>query len=149
MKPRLPGEMCTLTSCCAESACHRSNKTTKKRIPRTSISEYNKTFSHSAHGVCVLQNTLVCFCVCVFVDTKTSTLIEIGQHMSSISYVRVRNRKIFASRYLTNESVHQGAKKSRIFKFFRSRLERKKKRLVTGTLPRRNIAIGILPSGFR
>ena len=30
---------------------------------------------------------LNCPDVCVFVDTKTSTLIEVDQHMSSISYV--------------------------------------------------------------
>ena len=35
----------------------------------------------------------------MFVDTKMSTLSEIGQHMSSACDV-----------YLTNESVHQGAK---------------------------------------
>ena len=28
-----------------------------------------------------------CLFVCLFVDTKTSTLIEVGQHMSSTSYV--------------------------------------------------------------
>ena len=112
-----------LDRCYAKSACHRSNKTTKKRIciPRTIISEYKKAFRaswcvHSAHGVCVLQNTLVvCLFVCLFVDTKTSSLSEAGQFMSSSYYVLVRNRKIT---YLTNESVRQGAKKSRLFKFF-------------------------------
>ena len=58
--------------------------------------------------------------VCLFVDTKTSSLSETGQFMSSTYYVPVRNRKILASTYLTNESVPQGAKKSRLFKFFRS-----------------------------
>ena len=89
-------------------------------IPRTSISEYNKAFRcvHSAHGVCVLQNTLVCLFVCVFVDTKTSSLSETGQFMSSTYYVPVRNRKILAFTYLTNESVRQGAEKSRLKIFF-------------------------------
>ena len=67
---------------------------------------------HSSHGVCVLQNTLVCLFVCLFVDTKTSSLSETGQFMSSTYYVPVRNRKILASTYLTNESVRQGAEKS-------------------------------------
>ena len=58
--------------------------------------------------------------VCVFVDTKTSSLSETGQFMSSTYYVPVRNRKILASTYLTNESVRQGAKKSRLFNFFHS-----------------------------
>ena len=49
---------------------------------------------------------------------KMSTLSEVGQHMSSTCYVGVRNEKILASTYLTNESVHQGAKKSRLFKLF-------------------------------
>ena len=71
VKPRLPG--------CAESACHRSNKTVKKKklytVPRTSISEYNKAFRaswcvHSAHGVCVLQNTLVCLFVCLWTQKR-------------------------------------------------------------------------------
>ena len=54
------------------------------------------------------------------VDTKTSGLSETGQFMSSTYYVPVRNRKILASTYLTNESVRQGVKKSRLFNFFRS-----------------------------
>ena len=53
--------------------------------------------------------------VCVFVDTKTSSLSETGQFMSSTYYVPV---KILVSTYLTNESVLQGAEKSRLFKFF-------------------------------
>ena len=57
---------------------------------------------------------------CVFVDTKTSSLSETGQFIRSTYYVPVRNRKILASTYLTNESVHQGAKKSKRFKFFGS-----------------------------
>ena len=48
----------------------------------------------------------VCLFVCVFVDTKTSSLSETGQFMSSTYYVPVRNRKILVSRYLTNESVY-------------------------------------------
>ena len=52
--------------------------------------------------------------MCVFVDTKTSSLSEKGQFMSSTYYVPVRN---LASTYLTNESVRQGAKKSRLLKF--------------------------------
>ena len=52
--------------------------------------------------------------VCVFVDAKMSSLSETGQFMSSTYYVPVRNRKI--STYLTNESVRQGAKKSKRFK---------------------------------
>ena len=91
-----------LDLCCAESACHKSNKTTKKRIciPRTSISEYNKAFRaswcvHSAHGVGVLQNTLVvCLFVCLFVDTKTSSLSETGQFVSSTYYVLVTKNKL-------------------------------------------------------
>ena len=55
-----------------------------------------------------------CSFVCVFVDTKTSSLSETGQFMSSTYYVPVRNR---ASTYLTNESVRQGAKKSKLLKF--------------------------------
>ena len=55
-------------------------------------------------------------CLCVFVDTKTSSLSETGQFMSSTYYVPVRNRKILAPTYLTNESVRQGAKKSRLLK---------------------------------
>ena len=55
--------------------------------------------------------------VCVFVDTKTSSLSETGQFMSSTYYVPVRNRKILASTYLTNESVRQGAKKGRLSNF--------------------------------
>ena len=115
-----------LDFCCVESACHRyrSNALTMRIcIPHTSISEYNKAFRaswcvHSAHGVCVLQNILVvCLFVCVFVDTKTSSLSETGQFMSSTYYVPVRNRKILASNYLTNESVRQGAKKSRLSNF--------------------------------
>ena len=58
--------------------------------------------------------------VCVFVDTKTSSLSETGQFMSSTYHVPVRNRKILASTYLTNESIRQRAKKSRHFKFFGS-----------------------------
>ena len=58
----------------------------------------------------------MCLFVCGFVDTKTSSLSETGQFMSSTYYVPVRNRKILASTYLTNESVRQGAKKSRLFK---------------------------------
>ena len=54
----------------------------------------------------------------VFVDTKTSSLSETGQFMSSTYYVPVRNRKILASTYLTNESVRQGAEKSRLKNFF-------------------------------
>ena len=54
-------------------------------------------------------------CVCVFVDTKTSSLSETGQFMSSTYYVPVRNR---VSTYFTNESVRQGAKKSRLITFF-------------------------------
>ena len=53
----------------------------------------------------------------MFVDTKTSSLSETGQFMSSTYYVPVRNRKILASTYLTNEGVRQGAKKSRLLKF--------------------------------
>ena len=48
-----------------------------------------------------------CLFVCVFVDTKTSSLSETGQFMSSTYYVPVRNRKILASTHLTNESVRQ------------------------------------------
>ena len=112
MKPSLPGKMCTLTS--VVQSQHAIGQTLC--IPRTSISEYNKAFRaswcvHSAHGVCVLQNTLV---VCVFVDTKMNTMSETGQFMSSTYYVRVRNR---ASTCITNESVHQGAKKSQFLKF--------------------------------
>ena len=59
----------------------------------------------------------VCVCLCLFVDTKTSSLSETEQFMSSTYYVPVRNR---ASTYLTKESVRQGAKKSRHFKFFGS-----------------------------
>ena len=62
VKPRLPGKMCTLTSVVqmAESACHRSNNAKKK----DDLYQYTKAFRaswcvHSAHGVCVLQNTLV------------------------------------------------------------------------------------------
>ena len=62
----------------------------------------------------------VCLFVCVFVDTKTSSLSVTGQFMSSTYYVPVRNRKILACTYLMNESVRQGAKKSRLFNFFRS-----------------------------
>ena len=68
----------------------------------------------------VIGVSVGCLFVCLFVDTKTSSLSETGQFMSSTYYVPVRNRKIFASTYLTNESVRQGAKKSRLFKFFRS-----------------------------
>ena len=57
--------------------------------------------------------------VCVFVDTKTSSLSETGLFMSSTYYVPVSNRKILASRYLTNESVRQGAEKQTL-KMFRS-----------------------------
>ena len=49
--------------------------------------------------------------VWLFVDTKMSSLIETGQFMSSTYYVRVRNQ---ASTCLTNESVLQEAKKSRL-----------------------------------
>ena len=62
VKPR-PGKMCTLTSVVrSQHAIGLQKKTIC--IPRTSISEYNKAFRagwcvHSAHGVCVLQNTLV------------------------------------------------------------------------------------------
>ena len=63
VKPRLPGVMCTLTSV-VRSQHARSNKIC---ISGTSISEYNKAFRaswcvHSAHGVCVLQTTLVYYC---------------------------------------------------------------------------------------
>ena len=78
--------------------------------PTNTINFESKT--SQAHGVCDL--------FCLFVDTKTSSLSETGQFMSSTYYVPVRNRKILASTYLTNESVPQGAKKSRLFKFFRS-----------------------------
>ena len=119
--------MCTLTSVVRSQ--HSIGQTRLQRkgsvyIPRTSINEYNKAFRaswcvHSTHGVCVLQNTLVvCLFVCVFVDTKTSSLSETGQFMSSTYYVPVRNRKILASTYLTNESVRQGAEKSRLKIFF-------------------------------
>ena len=50
-----------------------------------------------------------------FEDTEMSTLSETGQFMSSTYYVRVRNQ---ASTCLTDESVHQGAKKSILFNFF-------------------------------
>ena len=64
-----------------------------------------------AHGVCDL---CVCRYVCLFVDTKTSSLSETGQFMSSTYYVPVRNR---ASTWLTNESVLQEAEKSRLLNF--------------------------------
>ena len=62
----------------------------------------------------VIGVSVGCLFVCVFVDTKTSSLSETGQFMSSTYYVPVRNRKILASTYLTNESVRQGAEKSRL-----------------------------------
>ena len=62
----------------------------------------------------VIGVSVGCLFVCLFVDTKTSSLSETGQFMSSTYYVPVRNRKILASTYLTNESVRQGAEKSRI-----------------------------------
>ena len=66
----------------------------------------------------VIGVSVGCLFVCVFVDTKTSSLSETGQFMSSTYYVPVRNRKILASTYLTNESVRQGAEKSRLKIFF-------------------------------
>ena len=62
----------------------------------------------------VIGVSVGCLFVCLFVDTKTSSLSETGQFMSSTYYVPVRNRKILASTYLTNESVRQGAEKSRL-----------------------------------
>ena len=64
VKPRLPGKMCTLTSVVRSQ--HATGQTMRICIPRSSISEINKAFRaswcvHSAHGVCVLQNTLVLF----------------------------------------------------------------------------------------
>ena len=66
----------------------------------------------------VIGVSVGCLFVCLFVDTKTSSLSETGQIMSSTYYVPVRNRKILASTYLTNESVRQGAEKSRLKIFF-------------------------------
>ena len=66
----------------------------------------------------VIGVSVGCLFVCLFVDTKTSSLSETGLFMSSTYYVPVRNRKILASTYLTNESVRQGAEKSRLKKFF-------------------------------
>ena len=53
----------------------------------------------------------------MFVDTKTSSLSEKRQFMSSTYYVPVSNRKKLASTYLTNESIRLGAKKSRLLNF--------------------------------
>ena len=63
VKPRPTCENVHLDLCCAESACHRSNNEDLYTTYHI-ISEYNKAFGaswcvHSAHGVCVLQNTLV------------------------------------------------------------------------------------------
>ena len=74
VKPCLPGEMCTLTSVVRSQHAIGTRSIIETRlqrkricIPHTSISEYNKAFRarwcvHSAHGVCVLQNTLVSLC---------------------------------------------------------------------------------------
>ena len=47
----------------------------------------------------------------MFVDTKISSLSETGE----VYDIRVRNRKILATTCLTNESVLQETKKSRLF----------------------------------
>ena len=67
VKPRLPGKMCTLTSVVRSQ--HAIGQTMRRKricILRTST-VYNKASwcVHSAHGVCVLQNTLVCLFVCL------------------------------------------------------------------------------------
>ena len=59
--------------------------------------------NHSHYPVCakrtrgrvigVSVGMFFCLFVCLFVDTKTSSLSEIGQFMSSTYYVPVRNPK--------------------------------------------------------
>ena len=75
-----------------------------------------------AHGVCDLYlvrlrtkgkvitlsvHPWVCVFVCVCVDTKMSTLSEVGKHVMCTYHVRARNEKIVASMYLTSESVFE------------------------------------------
>ena len=86
-------------------------------IPHTSISEYNNTFRaswcvQSAHGVCVLQNTLVFLCVCGHQNEQ----FERNRAVYEL-YLLCTSQKSKNITYLTNESVRQGAKKSRLLKF--------------------------------
>ena len=53
----------------------------------------------------------VCVFVCECVDTKMSTLSEVGKHVMCTYHVRARNEKIVASMYLTSESVLRRARK--------------------------------------
>ena len=102
---------------CFSFYCVQNSTTTE--LPCNSTHTTSQTNSkpniNAAHGVNAPPSILF---VCVFVDTKTSSLSETGQFMSSTYYVPVRNRKILASTYLTNESVRQGAEKSRLKIFF-------------------------------
>ena len=65
VKPRLPGKMCTLTSAVrSQHAIPRSNNAKKRICILRTSTVYNNAIMaswcvHSAHGVCVLQNTLV------------------------------------------------------------------------------------------
>ena len=67
--------------------------------------------------ISVSVGMFVCLFLCLFVcGHKNEQLSETGQFMSSTYCGPVRNRnETLASTYLTNESVRQGAKKSRRF----------------------------------
>ena len=106
----------------------------KHAILRCPVSIFHKVGSEQFHVTCLFVYSLSprareartrgrvigvsgCLFVCLFVCLWTQKRAT-GQFMSSTYYVPVRNRKILACTYmyLTNESVRQGAKKSRLFR---------------------------------
>ena len=71
----------------------------------------------TAHGVNALLSILF---VCLFVNTKMTTLSEVGKHAMCTYHVRARNEKVAASTYLTSESVLRRARKQGSFYLFES-----------------------------
>ena len=67
VKPCQPGEMCTLISVVRSQHAIGTRSIIETRLQRKRICIPHKAFRaswcvHSAHGVCVLQNTLVSLC---------------------------------------------------------------------------------------
>ena len=97
--------MCTLTSVVRSQ---HAIGLTRKSIPRTSISEYNKAFRasccvHSAHGVCVLHNTLVRYLVCLCVCGHKNEQFERNGAVYELYLLRTSQKSKNISFYIPHE----------------------------------------------